>query len=383
MKKTVLTLSCLALMLFGVKAEDDIKNEALNPLFTGVPFLSIAPDARAGGMGDVGAATSPDIYSQHWNPSKYAFMESPAGFAFSYTPWLNRLVNDINLSYVVGYWKPDEMQSISASFKYFSLGKVTLNDGQGTHYDANPNDFSIDLAYSRKLSETFSASVGFRYIRSDLDVGAWDNTSGGEMTPSNNWAVDISAYWRKPIMLAYNDAFLGIGGSITNLGNKVSYDDGETKNFLPTNLRIGASFEYPFDNFNRLSINFDANKLLIPTPAIANDGSSTDKYQDISVIKGLFQSFSDASFKEEMQEIMWSVGLEYSYNQQFFVRGGYFHESDYKGGRQYFTAGVGFKLNVFQLDAGYVIAKTAANPLDNTLRFSLSFDLFGLKNLLN
>ena len=384
MKKTILTLVCLSSIVWSINAADDLVNDQLNPLFTGVPFLTIAPDARAGGMGDIGAATTPDVYSQHWNPSKYAFMESQAGFAFSFTPWLSRLVGDINLSYLVGYWRFDDVQAVSMSLKYFSLGKITLReDATSPTAEAHPNDFSIDIAYSRLLSEKFSASVGFRYIRSDLDVKPTSsNYSLTSMVPGNAWAVDISGLYRTPIEFASGDGFLSIGANISNIGSKISYDDNETTNFLPANLKLGISFEYPFDDYNRLSINADVNKLLVPTPALNDStGTASKDYNDISSLAGVFKSFGDAPFSEEMKEIIWALGLEYSYNKQFFVRAGYSHESDFKGGRKYFTVGLGFKLNVFDLNAGYVIATAPSNPLDQTLRFSLAFDIYGIRDL--
>lgn len=385
MKKTILTLSLLSFVILGTFAQDDddwAKTQFLNPLYTGVPSLQIAPDARAGGMGDIGAATTPDVYSQHWNPSKYAFMDSPAGFAFSYTPWLSNLIGDINLGYVSGYWKFHELQAISASFRYFSLGKVVLKQTQDDEgIDAYPNEFAIDLAYSRKLSDHFSASVGFRYIRSDLNVPAVsDGGYGQEMYPANSYAVDISAFYTTPLTFSTGDGNLAFGLNISNFGAKVTYDK-VNYNFLPTNFRLGGSFEFPFDSYNTLSVNADINKLLIPT----KNSMSTEEYNDISALSGVFKSFADApgGFKEEMQEIMWAVGLEYAYNKQFFARAGYSHESIYKGNRKYFTLGAGFRLNVFELNVGYVIAATPANPLDQTLRFSLAFDINGIRDLFN
>ncbi len=350
---------------------------SLNPLYSAIPSLSIAPDARAGGMGDVGAATTPDVFSQHWNPSKYAFMESPVGFAFSYTPWLRSLVEDINLGYLCGYWKLGDLQAFSASIRYFSMGNVTLRENENDiGFTANPNEFSIDVAYSRKLSDHFAMAVAFRYIRGDLNVPA--TSSETEQTyPANAISADIGAYYQTPIVLATGDALLAFGANISNIGTKVSYDEGVTNNFLPTNLRIGGSFDFPFDEYNRLSINADVNKLMV----ITRRGAYADEYNDMSPITSIFRSFSDSSFGEELREITWSVGLEYAYSQRFFLRAGYFNEHDSKGGRKYFTAGAGFKLNVFQLDAGYVIATSPSNPLNNTLRLSLSFDLFGLKAL--
>lgn len=380
MKKLVLTLFALAVTASAIHAQSGILTDELNPIFTGIPSLTIAPDARAGGMGDVGAATTPDVFSQHWNPAKYAFMESPAGLAFSYTPWLSQLVDDINLFYMVGYWRPDDLQAFSASIRYFSLGRVILRQHIDDHSGqiANPNEFAFDIAYSRKLSERFSASVAFRYIRGDLNVPA-QNAEMTEMNPAHAIAADISAFYTQPITMAAGDANLAFGLNISNIGNRVTFDD-VTYNFLPTNLRLGTSFDMPIDRYNRISFNADANKLLV----VSGRGSFSEEFNDVTVLQSIFGSFTDgATFSEQMQRIMWSVGVEYAYNNQFFLRAGYFHEHFNQGGRRYFTAGAGFRLNVFQLDAGYVIATTPINPLNNTLRFSLSFDLDGLRDLMN
>ena len=375
MKKSFLIFSSFVLITFCVYAQTDTNN----PVITAVPSLTIAPDARAGGMGDVGAATTPDVNSQYWNPAKYSFMESEVGVSLSYTPWLSKLVSDINLVYAAGYWKFDELQSVSASLRYFSLGDISFMDSQGDPQGSvHPNEYAFDIAYSRLLSTKFSASVALRYIRSDLNNGV--NLSGGtEMYPGNAFAADVAGYYRTPITMATGDANLALGFNISNIGSKISYDENETSNFIPTNLRIGGSFDYPMDAYNRFSFSADVNKLLVPTQ---ND-MTIEEYSDISSINGIFKSFNDApgGFNEELKEVMWSVGAEYAYNNQFFVRAGYFNESQEKGNRKYFTAGAGFKLNVFELDAGYVIATSQSNPLDQTLRFSLSFDLNGLRNL--
>lgn len=377
MKNNLLAL-CL-FILFSMSAFAQVNN----PVITAVPSLSIAPDARGGGMGDIGAATTPDVNSQYWNPAKYVFMESDAGVSISYTPWLRKLVTDINLAYISGYWKFDQHQALSASLRYFSLGDITLMDQLGLPAgSAHPNEIAVDLAYSRMLSEKFSAAATLRFIYSDLNNGI--NLSGGvPMYPGSAVAADISGYYRTPVALQNTDGTLGIGLNISNIGSKISYDQNETSNFIPTNLRLGGSFDYPIDNFNKISVNADFNKLLVPTPKLNPTAADTQAYNNMSPIAGIFSSFTDApgGFKEEMQEITWSIGAEYAYNNQFFVRGGYFNESQYKGNRKYFTAGAGFKLNVFQLDAAYVISTSQSNPLDQTLRFSLSFDLFGLKNL--
>ncbi len=350
-----------------------------NPIVSAVPSLSIAPDARAGGMGDIGVATTPDENSQFWNPSKYAFMESDAGLSISYTPWLRKLVSDIDLLYVAGYWKINQQQVLSMSLRYFSLGKIQMTDIQGTFLqEASPNEYAIDAAYAIKFFDKFSGSVALRYIRSDLNNGI-NSTEGPEMYPGSAVAADVAAYYKTPIFLSTGDGNLAFGLNISNIGSKISYDQFETSNFIPTNLRLGGSFDYPLDNFNKISISADINKLLVPT----QNNMTSKEYTDLSPLSGIFKSFSDApdGFKEELREIMWSVGAEYAYNKQFFVRGGYFNENEFKGNRKYFTAGAGFKLNVFTLDAAYVISTSQSNPLDQTLRFSLSFDLFGMKNL--
>jgi hypothetical protein len=373
MKKNLLALCFLVILSVSASAESPINN----PISTAVPSLSIAPDARAGGMGDVGAATSPDINSQYWNPSKYVFMESDAGVSVSYTPWLRKLVDAIDLGYLSGYYKLDQNSAVSASLRYFSLGDITLFDEYAVMQgSAHPNEFSVDAAYSRKFSDKFSGAVALRFIYSDLGNG----TANNEIYPGMTVAADVSTYYKTPISLQTIDGNLALGLNISNIGGKVSYDDGNTSNFIPTNMRLGGSFEYPMDNYNKLSISADVNKLLVPT----QNSLTEQEYTNLSPITGIFKSFSDApgGFKEEMQEVMWSIGAEYAYNNQFFVRGGYYNESQYKGNRKYFTAGAGFKLNVFTLDAGYVISTSQSNPLDQTLRISLSFDLLGMKNLI-
>ncbi len=379
------------------------KENLFNPLITAVPSLSIAPDARAGGMGDIGVATDPDIYSQYWNPAKYAFAYSKAGIGTSYTPWLRNLVKDIDLVYLGGYLKlgDTDRQAIGASLRYFSLGEVNLTTDQPPYQNygvASPYEMGVDLSYSLKFTETFAGAIAFRYIRSDLGVSSKEHGT----TPGNAFAADIAGYYSNYVMAGNSECLLGLGFNISNVGTKISYDQGENNMFIPTNLRIGGSFLFPLDDYNTLSINLDVNKLLIPTrpdytkikeEAIANgatdggDAAATDAfyaYTDIGSIEGIFKSFSDApgGAKEEFQEIMWSVGAEYAYNNQFFVRGGYFYESPNKGNLQYFTMGAGFKLSSFQLDAAYLISTVPNNPLDRTLRFSLSFDMDGLRNIM-
>lgn len=381
MKKLVFTLfilSCSVTLAFSAP-ELNIENDQLNPLQTSIPSLSIAPDSRAGGMGDVGAATTPDINSQYWNPAKYPRIKEEAGFSLSYTPWLRKLVSDIDLAYLAGYWKFDEDQAVSASLRYFSLGDVilrqTLDDSGIT---VNPNEFAIDVAYSRLLSEKWSGAVAMRYIRSDLTGGISTGTT--DIYAANAVAADIAAFYTTPVTLATGNGNFALGFNVSNIGTKVSYDDGVTSDFLPTNLRLGGSFDYPFDEYNKMMFTVDLNKLLVPTKNDMTD----EEYNEISPISGIFMSFNDAprGFEEEMEEVMWSAGVEYSYLDQFFVRGGYFNEAANKGNRKYFTAGAGFKLNVFRLDAAYVISVAQSNPLDQTLRFTLSFDLNGMKSLI-
>lgn len=355
----------------GINAQEN------NPISTAVPSLSIAPEARGGGMGDVGAATDPDVNSQYWNPSKYVFMESEAGVSISYTPWLRSLVSDIDLAYVAGYWKFDERQAVSTSLRYFSLGSITIMDEFGYEQipgGIHPNELAYDIAYSRKLSEKFSAAATMRLIYSDLN-----NNQIEGMYPGVAVAADVSAYYKTPIALDNTDGTLALGLNVSNIGSKISYDEFENSSFIPTNMRLGASFNYPIDNYNKFSVSADLNKLLVPS----QNNLTPQQYNDISPLSGIFKSFSDApgGSQEELREIMWSIGAEYTYNNQFLLRGGYYNESQYKGNRKYFTAGAGFKLNVFTLDASYVISTSQSNPLDKTLRFTLSFDLFGLKNL--
>lgn len=394
MKKTIFFIMLLVVSSISLVAQKKT-NEQLNPIINGVPFLTITPDSRAGGMGDVGAATTPDINSQYWNPAKYAFMKSPSGVSLSYTPWLSKLVSDIDLGYLSGYWKFDDIQAVSASLRYFSLGEIRLTgETPNTDYGtAHPNDLAVDIAYSRLLSEKLSAAVAFRYIRSDLNNGT-NHGGGEELFPGSAFAADVAAYYRTPIETDFGDANLGLGVNISNIGSKISYNQNLTSLFIPTNLRVGASFEYPFDEYNKISVNADINKLLIPTPVKPMKGENWDspeyikrkkEYDQIGPVEGIFKSFGDApgGGSEELKEIMWSVGAEYAYNNQFFIRAGYFNENELKGNRKYYTAGVGFKLNMFQLDAAYLISAAQSNPLDQTLRFSLGFDLDGLKNLMN
>ncbi len=377
---------------------------ATNPVITAMPSLSVAPDAHAAGLGDVGAATTPDLNSQHWNPAKYAFMESRGGITANYTPWLRKLVSDIDLAYLAGYYKINDMQAISASFSYFSMGAVQLVDYSGTAFqEAHPNEWSLDAAYSIKLHEYVSMAVALRFLYSDLNNGtnASVTTGSTELRPAWTMAADIALYYKQPIALPMGDSYFGLGFNLSNLGGKMSYDNGDTKNFIPANMRLGVSYELPFDNYNRLMATVEANKMLVPTyyskfaEDTDNHRMTQTEYSNTTSPDGWWKSFCDAPgyttdegkvvspALEELQEIQWGVGLEYSYNRQFFGRVGYSHENYYKGNRRYVTIGAGFKLSIFSLDVAYCIATAASNPLDQTMRFTLGFDLAGIKDLVN
>ena len=380
-------LAALALMgISPLTATAQEKKDMFNPEKNSVTSQSIAPDARAGGMGDVGAATDPDVASQFWNPAKYPFTISRAGVSLNYTPWLRQLVSDIDLAYLVGYYRIGDYSAVSGSLRYFSLGEVFYGDTNDTQMTLNPYEMSFDVAYSIMLSEKFSIAAGVRWIYSDLTYNYSDTSS-----PGSAFAVDLAAYYQNYVNIGQRECQLGIGLDISNVGSKINFGGDENSEFLPANLRLGASLMVPVDEYNRFSIAVDANKPLVPTMPVKMDGESDEDfitrkqndYYDVSPISGIFKSFGDApgGFKEEMQEIRWSVGAEYVYNDKFSLRAGYHHESENKGNRKYFTVGAGFKMNVFSLDAGYVIATAKSNPLDQTLRFSLSFDMDGLKDL--
>ncbi len=389
MKKILLVVMTTTLIAGTALAQAEPN---MNPIITAMPSLSIAPDAHAGGLGDVGAATTPDLNSQHWNPAKYAFMESHGGITGNYTPWLRKLVKDIDLAYLAGYYKWDDVQAISASFTYFSLGAVDLTDINGTFLQqAQPNEWALDVAYSRKLHEYVSMAAVLRFMYSDMNNGVNASTSGTaqELHPGWTMAADVALYYRQPIALPMGESYFGLGFNLSNLGGKITYDE-NIQNFIPANMRLGVSYELPFDDYNRLSINADINKMLVPTKESKfSEGRTgqdlTQWYSDISAPKGWWMSFADApgGAKEEFQEIQYGLGLEYSYNRQFFGRVGYAHENKYKGNRRYVTVGAGFNLSIFSLDVAYVIATSAANPLDQTLRFTMGFDLGGIRDLVN
>lgn len=388
----LLALSIVLWMTSATMRADDknIKKE-FAPINTAVPSLSIAPDARGGAMGDNGVSTLPDANSQYWNPAKYAFSTSSAGVSLSYTPWLRKLVNDVALVNLSGFYKigSDDRQAIAASLRYFTFGEINDYDSNSGALltTINPHEMAFDVSYSRKLSESYSMAVGLRYIRSDQGADA-----DAEMVPANAFAADVAGYLEKYVMLGNAEALWSFGFNISNIGTKVSYDGGATNQFLPTKLSIGTGLLYPIDDYNQIGAYVDLSKYLVPSEPQLNGSTAEDnedfqkrkeEYNSMSPITGIFKSFGDSplGFKGEMKEIMASIGIEYSYNQQFFVRGGYYYESKDLGNRQYFSAGAGFRMSVFQLDAAYLLSTVPSNPLDQTLRFSLTFDMDGLKNL--
>lgn len=377
---------CAALMLLAAHptqalADDEVRDQ-FNPVRTAVTSLSIAPDARAGGMGDVGAATDPDVHSQYWNPAKYPFTISRAGFAINYTPWLRKLTTGIALLNATGYVRLGDYQALSASLRYFTLGEVVAGEED---LRVKPYELSVDAAYSRMLSERFSAAVGLRYIYSDI-TGHYDDNS----TAGSAFAADIALYYNTYVMMGQRECQLAWGLNINNIGSKISYGD-DRSYFIPTNLRLGLSYMMPLNEYNRISFAADANKLLVPSMPLQKTEETDEDYQERldkeyynkSSISGIFTSFGDSErgFKGEMEEINWSVGAEYTYNDKFTLRAGYHHESKMQGNRKYATVGAGFRMSVMSIDAGYVIATSASNPLDQTLRVSLAFDMDGIRDL--
>lgn len=380
MKKKFTPVIFFLLALYGTV---EVNSQELNAIQTVVPFLTIAPDSRAGAMGDAGVATSPDVYSMHWNPAKYAFIEGKAGVGISYSPWLRNLVPDINIAYLTGYYKIDVKQAVSASLLYSSLGDVPFTDDYGNlERTFKPNELAFDVGYSRVFAKYFSGGIAFRFIYSNLTGGTY---SGGDATkPGISFAADIAGYYNnKEITLFSKDAELGFGLNFSNIGSKMSYSDGQTSDFIPMNMRLGTAGTIHLDTYNSLTLTLDLNKLLVPTPPIYNtDMEIIDgKDPNVSVPIAIFQSFYDApdGFKEEMREITYSFGTEYWYNNQFAIRGGYFHENASKGNRKYFTAGAGFRLKGFTIDFSYLMPLAQNHPLARTLRFSMSFDLNSLQ----
>ncbi len=374
-----MTLPLIMVATAATADDNDVKDQ-FNPVMTAVTSQTIAADARAAGMGDIGAATDPDVNSQSWNPAKYPFTISRAGLSINYTPWLRQIANDIALLNAAGYIRIGDYQAVSASLRYFSLGDVQADNSM----TVKPYEMAVDVAYSRMLSEKFSAAVALRYMYSDLS-GHYDDS----MTAGSAFAADIACYYNNYVMMGSRECLLGFGVNISNIGSKINYGE-DYSYFIPTNLRIGASYMVPLNEYNRFSFSADINKLLVPSkPLQGADETNEDyeerirsEYYDMSSIAGIFKSFGDSErgFKGELEEIQWSVGAEYTYNDKFTLRAGYHHESEMQGNRKYFTVGAGFRMNVLAIDAGYVIATTPSNPLDQTLRVSLAFDFDGIRD---
>jgi len=375
MKKVCLPL-VLLLMFFRLSAQD----EQSRVIVPGVPFLLIASDARSSGMGDIGVASSPDAYSQQWNPAKYAFSEQQFGVGFSYTPYLAELVNDISLLQANFYNRINERSAFAFSLRFFGLGEIELRQSASDPGEiVKPNELSIDGSYSLKLSDRFSMAIAGRYIRSNLRLQQVDaNARAG-----NSFAVDVAGYYQSE-EIAYStfDGRWRFGFNVSNIGPKIEYDEGGQQNFLPTNLKLGGGFDFIFDEYNKLAINTEFNKLLVPTPRDFNndgviDATDNEEYQNIGFLSGIFESFGDApdGFSEELQEITWALGAEYWYQDAFALRTGYFNESDEKGARKFFTLGAGFKFKAATIDVSYLFSTSQVrNPLENTLRFSLTLN---------
>ena len=381
----------VALMLAGFSpqiAAQSIKETIFNPVYTAVTSQTIAPDARAAGMGDVGVATDPDVNAQYWNPAKYPFNISRAGVSLNYTPWLRRLVNDMYLANLMGFYRIGNYSAVSTSLRYFNMGEVELphSGSTGAIPTIHPHEMSFDVGYALMLSERFSIAAAVRYIHSDLTYDYSDATQ-----PGSAFAADLALYYQNYVTMGQRECQLGLGMNISNIGSKINFSSDDNSEFIPTNLRLGGALMVPIDEYNRFSVAVDANKLLVPTRPIQRDNelpADFDKrlqrdYYDVSSINGIFKSFGDApgGLKEELQEVAWSLGGEYVYHDQFAVRAGYHHESANKGNRKYLTLGAGFKTHGIALDAAYLIATAKSNPLDQTLRLSLAFDFDGIKDL--
>jgi len=394
-KKLLATLTLLIFFAVSGQAAMTFKDSLLgqiNTITTAVPFLMIAPDARAGGLGDNGVATSPDPNSIHWNPAKLAFIDKKIGFSVSYTPWLKALVDDISLAYISGYRKFGDDQALAMSLLYFSLGNIDFTNETGNSIGSfKPNEWAVDVAYSRKLGEEFSGGIALRYIYSNLTGGVLLSGSNTQTKAGTSVAADIAAYYTHELKLSKKDAVLTAGLDISNIGAKMSYSETGTKDFIPTNFRLGSGIRVELDKYNTISFNADMNKLLVPTQPVywpdstdANGNKVIRAGQDPnaeSVASALITSWSDApgGFEEELKEINYSLATEYWYDNQFAIRAGYFHEASTKGNRQFFTVGAGLRYNVFGLDFAYLIPTDQRNPLENTLRFTLLFNFDGLK----
>lgn len=408
MKKILLTMTAVLTLSAATVLADNTLNDFPNPVITAMPALSITPDARAAGLGEIGASNAPDLNSQRWNPAKYAYMESHGGITGNYTPWLRSLgVNDIDLAYLSGYYKWDDVQGIGASFTYFSYGEVFMRSSSAAEgeYDmtCRPNEWALDFSYYRKLHEYVSMSVALRFMYSDLNNGKNQSTTGSsqEMYPAWTMAADLGLYYKQPIELPMGTSYFNLGFTLQNMGGKMTWDKVH-RNFIPTNFRIGASYELPCDKYNSLTFSVEATKLMVPTKYRSNLSEHFDpndestweltetEFSNLSPVKGFFQSLCDApaakgyNALEEFHEVMWGAGIEYSYNRQFFARVGFSYEDPHKGNRRLVDFGAGFHLSIVNFDVSYTIAATSGfNPLNNTLRFTLGFDIAGIKDLVN
>ena len=411
MKKGFLTIAALVCAM-TMSAQEAAADQTMNPLITAMPSLSIAPDARAAGQGDVGVATEADFNAQYWNPAKYAYMYSKGGITANYTPWLRKLVGDIDLAYLAGFYNFGDLGGgIGASFTYFSMGDVALTDPSGeVIQNVRPNEWALDLSYFRKLHEYVSMSVAIRVLYSDLNNGVNAQSSSIDLHPAVTAAADIALYYRQPIELPMGTSHFGLGFTLKNLGGKMAYAD-DRSNFIPASMNLGISYELPCDKYNFLTFSLETNKMLVPSrysrkttketaanPDLWDDNGnpidpsnmetwklSEGAYSNISSARGWFMSFADApgGAKEEFNEVRWGAGIEYSYNKQFFARAGYSYENFYKGNRNYLTFGAGFHLSIVALDVSYCVGLASTNPLDQTMRFTLGFDLAGIKDLVD
>jgi hypothetical protein len=369
--KRLFLLSFTLSLVIGISKAQDSRI-----ITTAAPFLSIAPDSRAAGMGDAGAATSPDANATHWNAAKLAFIDKDYGASISYTPWLRQLVNDMSLAYLSGYYKLRKEDVVSVSLFYFDLGRIQfVNEQNNPIKDFNPQEYAVALNYSRRLSDKLGVSAGAKFIHSNLTGNVSADPNNTEARPGNTAAVDLGIFHTNEILVAGKPSTLNFGASITNLGAKISYSTSNQSDFIPTNLRLGTAFTTPLDDYNKLTFTLDANKLLVPTPPV-RDGSRNilqGRDNNRSTLNGIFTSFNDApgGTQEELRELMYSAGMEYWYDELFAIRAGYFHEHQTKGNRKYFTAGIGLRYNVMGLDIAYLVPVEQNNPLQNTVRFTL------------
>lgn len=356
-----------------------IGKDTVRVITTAMPFLTITPDARSGAMGDVGVATSPDANAMFWNPAKLAFIEHGKGFAISYNPWLRKLINDMSLSYLAGYYKVSKQEAIGLQLLYFDLGSIQFTNDKGDPMgDFNPQEYAIGATYSRKLSNFLGVALNLKYIHSNLSGNVHLN-NGASTKAANAGAGDVGIYYKREVMISAKPYDFSFGANISNIGNKVSYTNNDIRNFIPTNLRLGTGITVPFDEYNKITFALDLNKLMVPTPPLRDDnGNVIDGSEDKtkSLISGMLGSFSDApnGIGEELKEFMISTGVEYWYSDIFAARGGFFHENKYKGNRRYFTLGFGLRYKVFGLDFAYLIPLQQNNPLAETLRFTLHFN---------